>query len=293
MIRNVEWARRNRASLSAILIAACVLLASGVASADETDDSAGWKGDLALAITAQSGSVDTFAGTLEAGIERDWTDDHVDVRFVGVYGTTRDRKNDPADRPSNDRTVQDSQGLFGSWKHIIHNRFFWNSHSELSRDSTQDREVRFRLATGPGYRFWQGEDPASTHFDVSAGLGYRYELYDGNTFGLSTDPVLGPPAVFLDPDLNGSDQQLADVILAFEYKNNLFEDRVVWSHTGSIAMPVNKTDAYIFTTEAIAAVPFSEAWSFRTGVFYEYVNNVPEDINPSTLRVTVGLGYNF
>jgi len=257
------------------------------ASAEETPEE-GWKGDVALSVTAQSGSVDTFAGAVSVGVERAWESDEVSARFTGVYGTSRDRNNDPSNNPSQDKTVQDSQGLYGDWKHTLHNRFFWRSDAELSRDSTQDREARARIATGPGYRIWQAEKPAARHFDMSAGLGYRFELYDGNTGPSTKAGTLGDLVVD-----NGNDQHLADAIIGFEYKNLLFGDRVDWSHTGSIAMPVNKTSAYIFTTEAIAGIPLTEAWSFRTGVFYQYVNDVPEDVNPSTLRVTIGLGYKF
>jgi hypothetical protein len=123
---------------------------------------------------------------------------------------------------------------------------------------------------------------------MAAGMGYRYELYDGNT-----GPVPGSAPPVFDVSQNGYDRQYADVLIAFEYKNLFFDDRVEWKHTGSFAMPVNDTDAYIGTTEVIIGVPLTAAWSFRTTFMYEYTNDVPDDVNSSLTRTTIGLGYQF
>ena len=277
MIRNQALGNLFGQPLVAFCSGLLVILTASIALAEDPEVEEGWKGDISLSVTAQSGSVDTFAGAVGANAERNWTNDTVGIRFTGVYGTTRDR----AGQNTKQRTIQNSQGLFGDWKHVIHERFFWDSGTELSRDSTQNRDVRFRAFTGPGYRAWQGEDPDVSHFDLSAALGYRYEFYDRNR---DVSPALMR---------RSNTFNLADLIAGFEYRNNLFDGRIEWLHTGSVAMPVNNVDAYIITTEAIAGVPLSEAWSLRLGVYYEYVNDVPNDVNPSTLRATLGLGYKF
>lgn len=286
ILSNDRFGRSAGAWVLALFMVVFVAFAAAADDGDEKQD--GWTGDAALSVSAQSGTVDTFAGTVEAGAQRAWSKDAVEVRFTGAYGTSRDRKNDPENEDTKEKTVQDSQRLKGDWKHTIHDRWFWDSGTVAARDSTQDLEVRFRLTTGPGYRFWEGEDKEKKHFDVTVGVGYRYELYDGNT-GPSTNSDT-PGDLVAD---NGSDKQLADMIASFEYKNLLFDGKIEWSHTGSAAMPANDPNSYIITSEAVAGVPLTEAWSFRTGLFYEYVNEVPDDVNPSTFRVTLGLGYKF
>ena len=253
-----------------------LLVAMPVAAEEEEEDGS-WEGEVALSVNVQTGSVDTFAGSLDAKTERKWTDDTVSFRLNGVYGRTRDREGSD----SQDQTSQNAQILSGNWKRTLHDRFFWNTAGGVSRDTTQDREARARLATGPGYRFWQSEDTDKSYFDATAGLGYRYELYDGNT---DPNPTRRE---------QGFDKQYADVVAAFEYKNNLFEDRIEYSHTGSVALPVNEVSGYIITTEVIGSVPLTGAWSFRTSARYEYVNDVPDDRNPSTFRLALGLGYKF
>jgi putative salt-induced outer membrane protein YdiY len=250
---------------------------AGVSSAEDAKEEKkeGWTGELALSVNAQSGSTDTIAGSLDATAERTWNDrDLLRFRFNGVYGTTRSRGND-----GGTETIQNSQGLFGTWKRRLHDRFFWATGTELSRDNTQDLEVRAAVATGPGYRLWQGEDGPKEHFELSAGPGYRFEIYDGNTG---------------DPLVNGDTSHFADLVAAAEYKNLLFGDKIEYSHTISARMPANETSSYILRTELIVGVPLTDAWSFRTTFMAEYVASPGSDeVNNTTTRTAVGLGYKF
>jgi putative salt-induced outer membrane protein YdiY len=236
----------------------------------------GWKGGVSASLTAQTGTVDTIAGSIDAVAEQTFDKDWIRGRFNGVYGTSRQRNQD-----KNDKLMQDAQGLFGDWKRTIHERFFWQSGTELSRNSIQDRNVRAAIMTGPGYRFWEGEKAANEHFDANVGIGYRYELYDIDTAPGAADRGQ------LDSD------HFADVAAGFEYKNGLFNDRVEYTHTGSARMPVNDPEAYVLITEVIFGIPLTPAWSFRTAYYVEYNGVQPDEVNNLTTRATVGLGYTF
>lgn len=260
MIRTI-----SAAAVALILVAASAATAGGD----------GWTGEVSASITAQTGTTDSFAGSIDAKTERAWEKDTAAVRFSGVYGTTKMRNNSSQ---TGSEVTQNSQALLGDWKRTIHERFFWDTSSELSRDNIQDREVRAALSTGPGYRFWEGEDKGKMHFDVSTGIGYRYELYDGNTGA---------------PTNTGDEDHFADIVASFEYKNMLIEDRLEYSHTGTAKMPANAPDQYTLTTEIILGVPITEAWSFRLGFLAEYLAEQPDEINNTTTRTTVGLGYKF
>ncbi len=272
----MQW---NQGMKSGGLIAALVIglvLLAGVSSGE--DGAELWSGELAVAITAQSGTTDTFSGSIDAKAERAWGEiDLVSLRFTGVYGTSRKGSSNP----SKTDTIQNSQSLFGRWKRTIDGRFFWATGSELTRDGTQDLKLRAALSTGPAYRLWKGEDPAKHHFDVSAGPGYRYESYDGNTGET-------PPAE------NSDSNHFADLVAAFEYKNLFFEDRIEYSHTGSGRVPANDPGSYILRSEMIVGVPITGAWSFRTSFLVEFVADPgPSVLNKTTTRTSVGLGYKF
>lgn len=254
--------------------AVCGLLV-GAGAATAGDD--GWTGDVAVALTAQSGTQDTFAGSIDTIGERSWEKDFAAIRFNAVYGTARNNGDGNSER----EVIQNSQALFGDWKHTFSERAFWNTGSELSRDTTTNRDVRAAISTGPGYRTWMGGDPAEEHFDIYGGIGYRYEQYDGNANDGAGD------------DLDNDVAHLADLVAGFEYKNGLFEDRVNYTHTFIGKAPANDFNAYLLRTEVLIGIPLGDAWSFRTGVLVEYVNDTPEETDPLTTRTTVGLGYTF
>jgi len=270
-----KWIRRTSAGAIAAGFANLFLLMAGVSSAEDTAD--GWSSELALSIAAQSGTTDTFLGSVDAGAERDWNDtDLVKVRFTGVYGTSRKRR----DGRKSTETIQNAQSLVSNWKHRIQDRFFWSSGTGLARDNIQDLELRVSLETGPGYRIWMGEEPGKSHFDFSGGLGYRYEIYDGNTGGTLAE--------------NGETNHFADLVTAFEYKNLFFEDRVEYSHTASLRVPANDFGSFVVFTEMIFAIPLTKGWSFRTVFYLEYVAEPGADeVNNTTTRTSVGLGYKF
>jgi len=241
------------------------------------DENTGWSGDVSASFSAQTGTTDTVSVTGDAEAVRTWENDKVTARFTGTYGTSNETGG------SKD-TIQDTQAVRGSWKHRLYDRLFMESRSLLSRDSSQDRKIRFAANAGPGYRIWRGEDEATSHFDVSSGIGYRYEVYDGNT-----DNTGGTDGDFMSTDI----AHFVDLVAGFEYKNTLFDDKIDFTHTGAIAVPANSTSNFIVRSEAIIGVPLTAAWSFRTSFVVEYTNEVPERVNETRTNTTIGLGYKF
>ena len=265
--------RDSKNTIRTMAVVLGLLVVASFASAAEEDE--GWTGELAVGINAQSGSTDTFSGSMDATTERKLEKDVLTGRLNGVYGTSRSRNSS-----TNTETIQNAQSLSGGWRRNLGDRFFWASSAGLSRDNTQDRELRAVLASGPGYRFWQGETEEVPYFDIAVGPGYRYEIYDGNTGGTVEE--------------NGDKSHFADAVVAFKYFNHFFDGKIEYTHTISGRAPMNDANAYIVDTEITIGVPLSEAWSFRTVFFAEYVGEPASDeINNTTTRTTLGLGYKF
>jgi putative salt-induced outer membrane protein YdiY len=241
-----------------------------VASGAVAESEAEWTGEVSLSVTSQSGTTDTFAGALDANTDRSSDNDHFKVRLKADYGTSK-KKNDG---DSGSETIQNSQALFGDWKHTLRGRFFWESGSELSRDGTQGREIRVAVDTGPGYRVWRSNEEGKDHFDLMGGIGYRYEVYNSDTTHTETS-------------------NFVDLVASFEYKNQLFNDKIEYSQTGGVKVPANQFNDFIVASEVIVGVPLSEVWSFRTSFSIEYVNEVPRGIDELTTKTSVGLGYKF
>lgn len=249
-------------------VAVALILLAGSATAEDKN---GWSSDVSASLSAQTGTTRTLSGTFDGKTTRAWEKDVASIRINATYGTSDD------DTKAKE-TTQDNQALLLDWKHTIDDRFFMSTQSEVSRDSTQDRRLRFRVDSGPGYRVWQADDSGKDHFDVSTGLGYRYEVYDGNTNTANADTNM---------------DQFVDAVLGFEYKNMLFDDKIEWTYTGGLNVPMNAVEAFIVRSEIIIGVPLTEAWSFRTSFLVEYTNEVPAKVTQARTNTTIGLGYKF
>ncbi|MBW2496506.1 MAG: DUF481 domain-containing protein, partial [Deltaproteobacteria bacterium] len=151
----------------ALLMSIALLWSTAAWGEGEEEEDEGWTGEVSASGAVQTGTVDTISGTLDSKLERDWERDYLGFRLTGSYGRNRDRQ----DSPSENTTTENAQAFVTRWKHMYRPRFFQNSRQELSRDTTQNREVRVWLTTGPGYRVWQGEKPKKEHFDVTVGAG--------------------------------------------------------------------------------------------------------------------------
>jgi putative salt-induced outer membrane protein YdiY len=249
-----------------LLVVVAFVIAAMPALAE--DDQKVWTGEASASISNQTGTTSSFSGTADAKATRTWEKDEATARLTATYGIAKQKGAD-------EETNQDYQALFGEWKHRFSKRLFSDVSTEVSRDSTQDRRLRFRFDVGPGYRVWVGDDAAKSHFDVSAGIGYRHEIYDGNSGAAGKDTDV---------------DQFADAVIGFEYKKLLFDEKVEWTHTGSAAMPLNSISAYILTTEGIVGIPLTAAWSFRLSAMVEYTNEVPDRTFRTRTNTTVGLG---
>ena len=262
----------RRLSLRLSLAVCAIGWLAAPAFAEEGDGTKDWDGEINLAGSAQTGTTDTISGTADASTTRSWEKDQVTGRLVATYGSSK-----PRDDTRN--TTADSQSLRFNWRRQVHNRFFWDSRTFVGRDSTQDRKIRFLANSGPGYRFWEDESEADkNHFDVSTGVGFRYEVYDGNNN---------------DSDLKTDTKTLADLAAGFDYKNMLFDEKIEFSHTGAIAVPANAPDEFIIVSEVIIGVPLTASWSFRTSFLVEYTNQVPDNVSETMTLTTIGLGYKF
>lgn len=268
------------ARVGAAVVLAIVIGAAGGVAAQEKKGTKDWDGDITGSFAAQTGSVNTLNASLDAKTERNWEKDRLQIRLQGSYGRVRDR----GDTPSEDSTAENAQSLSFNHRRSLGVRTFWVSINETSRDTTQDREVRFWLATGPGYRFWEGEEVKKQYFDAAIKAGYRYELFDGNTGAFKDDGSA---------DENGYDSNYADAIFSFDYRNLLFDGAMEWRHVGSFALPMNNTSAWLARTEGTMSIPLTEAWDFRAGILVEYNNNAPDDQNELLTRSNLGLAYKF
>jgi putative salt-induced outer membrane protein YdiY len=237
--------------------------------AAEEKDSLGWSGEVNLNAANLTGTNDTFAGSVIAELAREWEKDKLSATAKGYYGFTRDRRDDPSD----ENTTQNAQNIEIGWNRKLSGRFFWETLTWAGRDAIQDINFQYRLASGPGYRFWEGKKKDKEHLDLSSRVGYRFLTFRDST---------------------GEDtRQLVDLIAGFEYKNLFLEERLEFTHTGEVLLPANDIDSWVGKTGITLGVPITAAWSMRLGFEVEYQSRTPERVTNFTTRTNAGLVYKF
>ena len=65
--------------------------AAGPLAAPANAEDEGWKGDLGLSFTQQSGTTETVAGTLDVKLGRNWENDELALRALANYGASERR----------------------------------------------------------------------------------------------------------------------------------------------------------------------------------------------------------
>ncbi len=215
-----------------------------------------WNGHVTLGASLSAGNSDVFTATLDALLQRDWENDHLEFRAFAVYGTAEGEVN------------QNSQ-LFGAlWRHFYDPDFYAYLSTEASRDEIQDRKFRGLVNVGAGIVLWKDSDKEL--FSLEGGVGYRLETFTGNT--PTRNDVTGRAAAL--------------------YKN-VFLDDVEFTQTAEVIVPFTDPNSFIGRSESILSVPISESWSFRTSLRLEYNNDPANGRDNLDILTTLGLEYSF
>ncbi len=215
-----------------------------------------WNGHVSLGASLSAGNSDVFTATLDALLQRDWENDHVEFRAIAVYGTAEGEVN------------QNSQ-LFGAlWRHFYDPDFYAYISTEASRDEIQDRKLRGLLNVGAGIVLWKDSDKEL--FSMEGGVGYRLETFTGAT-----------------PTRNDVTARAAAL-----YKDVFFDD-VEFTQTAEIIVPLTDANSFIGRSESILSVPISESWAFRTSLRLEFNNDPAGGRDNLDILTTLGLKYSF
>ena len=215
-----------------------------------------WNGHVSLGASLSAGNSDVFTATLDALLQRDWENDHLEFRAFAVYGTAEGEVN------------QNSQLVGALWRHFYDPDFYAYISTEASRDEIQDRKFRGLVNVGAGIVLWKDSDKEL--FSLEGGVGYRLETFTGNT--PTRNDVTGRAAAL--------------------YKDIFFDD-VEFTQTAELIVPFTDPNSFIGRSESILSVPISESWSFRTSLRLEYNNDPAGGRDNLDILTTLGLEYSF
>jgi len=227
-----------------------------------------WHGSVNLGANAARGNTSSEKVALVADVNRRWEKDRVKSGF-GYYfaqnGTTRDNK-----EKTEDRIELDAQ-----YDHFWVNKIYSYVNGKFERDGINNLQYRYRLGTGLGYQWLDGQTFESTgkwSFDQELGVTYIKEKYE---------------------------HQEDDDRAAFRYAHHLawvprWSDKLSFTHNLEYLPDVSDwAESYLIDTDVGFAYAFAAAWQFMGKVEWDYNSNPGGHTKSSDFRYMLGLGYKW
>ncbi|MEZ6194944.1 MAG: DUF481 domain-containing protein [Planctomycetota bacterium] len=226
------------------------------APGDAPLDPKDWTGKVALGVSATGGNSDTVNAALEAFLEKNFTQDHLEFALRVIYGKSNGEEN------------ANSQLVRGKWEHHYDERLYTFIGAELSRDEIQEISFRGFLNVGVGYRVWQESD--KEFLALEGGLGYRHESFTTDT--PSRDDVTARAALIY---------------------RDIWWGKAQFGQTLEFVAPLTDLGSFFARSETSLSVPVSESWSVRNSIVLNYQNDPPSSAEALDWLITAGVEYSF
>ena len=227
-----------------------------------------WHGSANLSATAARGNTVSEKVTLLADVARRWEKD----RFTGDFGYYFAQSG--VDHDSKEKT-EDRIALGAQYDHFWANKVYSYLNGKYERDGINDLQYRYRIGTGLGYQWLEGQKFESTgkwSFNQELGITYIKEKYehqkddDRAAFRYAHHASWNPP--WLDK-------------LAFTHNFEYLPDLDEWA------------DSYLIDTDIGFTYELASAWQLMGKWEWDYNSNPGPSTKSSDFRYTLGLGYKW
>ena len=227
-----------------------------------------WHGSVGLSGTAARGNTVSEKATVLADVNRRWEKDRFGANF-GYYfaqnGTSRYNKEKTEDRIE----------LGGQFDHFWATKVYSYVNGKYERDGINNLQYRYRLGTGVGYQWLDGQDFESTgkwSFNQEAGLTYIKEKYEHTK---------------------------DDDRCAFRYAHHLawaprWVDKLSFTHNLEyLPDTADWANSYLIDADAGCEYALDAAWTLFGKIEWDYNSEPGPHTKKSDFRYTLGLGYKW
>lgn len=215
-----------------------------------------WGVKAALSGSLRAGDEDKGSANADLEVGYTFNSDSLTFRALGDYGVSKGTED-----------TKDASGTL-TWRHDFTHRFFATAKLYADTDPIQDRELRFIVDAGPGYRIW--EQSKKEFFEVSSGVGYRADRFKAPT----------------------PDDDFLDLRASYRYQDKIGDALEVTHHT-DFSFPANQVEDFLVKSELTLAVPLFKGFFLRNNVRVEYDNRPALDKKSTNLWLTLGLEYRW
>jgi putative salt-induced outer membrane protein YdiY len=216
----------------------------------------------------------------------DTTDLHFDARFEPSFGWNTLRLSGQYDKKSADNeTTTDRWKASIVYERDFRRRWFVGAANTYESDKQRDLDLRFIVAAGVGYRFFD-EDP--THLSVLPALAYVNENFKTVLTNVEEDPNL--PPIW---EKSSDDTDYAAFQLKFDFTRDLYKDDITFFHNNMYLQSFQDIDDIIVETRT--GISFDMAWDLvlTAEVETDWENVPAEDAKKWDTRYMLKIGFEF
>jgi putative salt-induced outer membrane protein YdiY len=215
-----------------------------------------WGVKAALSGSLRTGDEDKGAANGDVEVGYKFNSDSLTFRALGDYGVSNGSED-----------TKDASGSL-TLRHDFTHRFFGTAKVYADTDPIQNRELRFIVDAGPGYRIWEQND--KEFFEVSSGVGYRADRFKAPT----------------------PDDDFLDLRASYRYHDKI-GDALEISHATDFSFPANQVEDFLVKSELTLSVPLLKGFFLRNNLRLEYDNRPALDKKSTNLWLTLGLEYRW
>ncbi|MBW2693455.1 MAG: DUF481 domain-containing protein [Deltaproteobacteria bacterium] len=216
----------------------------------------------------------------------DTTDLHFDARFEPSFGWNTLRLSGKYDKKSADNeTTTDRWKASLIYERDFRRRWFVGAANTYESDAQRDLDLRFIVAAGVGYRFFDN-DP--THLSVLPALAYVNENFKTVLENVEPDPNL--PPIW---EKSSDDTDYAAFQLKFDFTRDLYKDDITFFHNNMYLQSLQDISDIIIETRT--GISFDMAWDLvlTAEVETDWENVPAEDAKKWDTRYMLKIGFEF
>lgn len=235
-----------------------VSIATAEAAPEPEDDKfwgAKWSGNVNLGGNMKRGNSETESYSADAQIKARW-EKHRGI-IEGEYNFEED----------SDRTTVDNRSLSFGHDYFFAEKWFMGNKLSFEQDDIDQIDLRTIASTGLGYQPYERDD---LNLKMVLGPGYYHEKFE-----------------------NGNTDEGMTANWALDYDQKFYDDLFRIFHNHDLTMPIEETDAYLFTSESGIRVPIKKGIIASGQVDFDWDNDPAPGTVEDDTTYSVKLGYEW
>lgn len=259
----------------------CLLLALGgnamaadaATGAEKPEDKPKWESSVGLGLTVSAGNTENLLFSGNAGTQRKWENNELQLGVTGGYGESRVDVVDPVTGEVSRRTDKNTDFVrgFGQYNRLFTERFYGYVRADALHDDIAN--VMYRVTLGPGAGYYFIKNPRTT-LSAEVGPGYVFERTYNQEEGTYEN------------------DEYASLRISERFEHKLSDRARVWQFAELIPQ-VDDFNNFIMNAEVGVEADLTTSLSLRLVAQDTYDNEPAAGRKHNDFKLIAGLNYRF